>query len=142
MKLKNLLFLLAFMLIVGMLAACSDDTADKDEAEDTEQSEETEDTGDAKDTEGTESTDEKVLSFTNPEGIRSMDPAIATDETSFIYLAATMEGLYRLDENTRIAPGIAIDHKVSDDGLTWTYNLRDDAVWSNGEPVTAHDFVY
>ncbi len=143
MKLKNLLFLLAFMLMVGMLAACSDDdAANKDETKDTEQSEETENTGDSNDSEGTESTGEKVLSFINPEGIRSMDPAIATDETSFIYLAATMEGLYRLDENTQIAPGIAIDHEVSDDGLTWKYILREDAVWSNGDPVTAHDFVY
>ncbi|MEH7253241.1 peptide ABC transporter substrate-binding protein, partial [Neobacillus niacini] len=38
--------------------------------------------------------------------------------------------------------GIAKEHKVSDDGKTWTFTLREDAKWSNGDPVTAHDFVY
>jgi oligopeptide transport system substrate-binding protein len=71
-----------------------------------------------------------------------MDPSLATDESSFIYLASTMEGLYRLDEKTQPTPGIATEHKVSDDGLTWTFTLREDAKWSNGDPVTAHDFVY
>lgn len=71
-----------------------------------------------------------------------MDPSLATDESSFIYLGATMEGLYRLDNATQPSPGIATKHSVSDDGLTWTFTLREDAKWSNGDPVTANDFVY
>jgi oligopeptide transport system substrate-binding protein len=53
-----------------------------------------------------------------------------------------MEGLYRLDEKGQVSDGIATKHEVSEDGLTWTFTLREDAKWSNGDPVTANDFVY
>ena len=39
-------------------------------------------------------------------------------------------------------PAVAERWEVSTDGLTWTFHLRADAKWSNGEPVTAHDFVF
>lgn len=115
------------MLVVSLLSACSGNKTEK--------------------TEGTNSSDskgssEKVLNFINSEAIPSMDPALATDESSFVYLAATMEGLYRLDKSSKPVPGIAEDHEVSSDGLTWTFKLRKDAVWENGDPVTANDFVY
>ena len=126
MKIKNWLLLLTFAFVLTALAACSGDDS----------------TEPAGGTENTSEDGEKVLNFLNPEAIPSMDPALATDESSFIYLAATMEGLYRLDENTQPTPGIAKDHTVSDDGLTWTFTLREDAKWSNGDPVTANDFVY
>src|SRR5699024_9813090 len=87
-------------------------------------------------------TDDQVLNLSNKSQIPTMDSAMATDESSFRFLGITMEGLYRLGENAQIEEGIAIDHEQSDDGLEWTFNLRDDAVWSNGDPVTAHDFVY
>jgi len=128
LKRKNWLLAITFGLLLGLLAACSGD----------------EPAGSNEKGEGTkeEASGEKVLNFTNPEAIPSMDPAIATDESSFVYLAATTEGLYRLDEDTQVTDGIATDHKVSEDGLTWTFTLREDAVWSNGDPVTAHDFVF
>ena len=53
-----------------------------------------------------------------------------------------MEGLFRLDENNLPIPALAADYVLSEDGLTYTFQLREDAKWSNGEPVTAHDFVY
>ncbi|MEH7113818.1 peptide ABC transporter substrate-binding protein [Neobacillus niacini] len=126
MKAKKWLLLLAFGLMLSVLAACSGDET-KEPAGGTK----TDDTA-----------EEKVLKFLNPEAIPSMDPSLATDESSFIYLAATMEGLYRLDEKTQPTPGIATKHDVSADGLTWTFTLREDAKWSNGDSVTAHDFVY
>lgn len=55
------------------------------------------------------------------------------------------EGLVTTDVFTpdqAIAPGVAASWSVSDDGLVYTFNLRDDARWSNGDRVTAHDFVY
>ena len=125
MKTKKWLLLLAFGLVLSVLAACSGDESKKSSGTKT----------DAK-AEG------KVLNFINPEAIPSMDPSLATDESSFVNLAATMEGLYRLDEKTQASPGVASSHKVSEDGLTWTFTLREDAKWSNGDPVTAHDFVY
>jgi|SRR5690625_298484 len=85
---------------------------------------------------------ENTLNFLNSDQIPSMDSSMATDEYGFQFLGASMEGLYRLGEDEKPTEGIAIDHEVSDDGLTWTFNLRDDAEWSNGEPVIADDFVY
>lgn len=126
MKVKHWLLLLTFGLLLSLLAACSSNESKEPAGTDTKE----------------EETGEKVLNFLNPEAIPSMDPSLATDESSFIYLAATMEGLYRLDEKTQPTPGIATEHKVSVDGLTWTFTLREDATWSNGDPVTAHDFVY
>lgn len=124
------MFLALSLLLSVSLAACSgEESSTTDGSEDEGKKEET-------------ASGEKVLNFTNPEAIPSMDPSLATDESSFIYLAATTEGLYRLDEETQPSDGIATEHKVSEDGLTWTFTLREDAVWSNGDPVTAHDFVY
>jgi oligopeptide transport system substrate-binding protein len=126
MKVKHWLLLLTFGLLLSVLAACSGDESKEPTGTDAKEEEK----------------GEKVLNLLNPEAIPSMDPSLATDESSFIYLAATMEGLYRLDEETQTTPGIATEHKVSEDGLTWTFTLREDAKWSNGDPVTAHDFVY
>ncbi|ASN03969.1 peptide ABC transporter substrate-binding protein [Virgibacillus necropolis] len=84
----------------------------------------------------------QVLNLLESDTIPTMDVSMATDELAFIYLGNTMEGLYRLDKDSKMVPGIAKDHTVSEDGLTWTFNLREDAKWSNGAPVTAHDFVY
>jgi oligopeptide transport system substrate-binding protein len=126
MKVKHWLLLLTFGLLLSVLAACSGDESKEPAGKDAKEEEK----------------GEKVLNFLNPEAIPSMDPSLATDESSFIYLAATLEGLYRLDEKTQPSPGIATKHEVSKDGLTWTFTLREDAKWSNGDPVTAHDFVY
>jgi oligopeptide transport system substrate-binding protein len=126
MKVKHWLLLFTFGLLLSVLAACSGDESKEPAGKDAKEEEK----------------GEKVLNFLNPEAIPSMDPSLATDESSFIYLAATLEGLYRLDEKTQPSPGIATKHEVSKDGLTWTFTLREDAKWSNGDPVTAHDFVY
>lgn len=85
---------------------------------------------------------EQVLNFINGDTIPSMDPSMATDEYGFQFIGSTMEGLYRLGEDGGVVEGIAKEHTVSEDGLTWTFKLREDAKWSNGDPVTAHDFVY
>ena len=53
-----------------------------------------------------------------------------------------MMGLFTKDENGAPAPGMAESEEKSEDGLTLTFHIREDAVWANGDPVTAHDFVY
>ena len=65
-----------------------------------------------------------------------------TDTVSFSVLRHVVENLMMLDENDQPIPGVAKDYKVSDDGLVYTFNLRQDMKWTNGEPVTAHDFVF
>ena len=52
------------------------------------------------------------------------------------------EGLYKLDAEGNVVLGQAENVEVSDDELTYTFTLRDDITWSDGEPVTAGDFVY
>ncbi|GED23478.1 peptide ABC transporter substrate-binding protein [Halomonas halmophila] len=51
------------------------------------------------------------------------------------------EGLFKLAPDGELLPGMATDYQVSEDGRTYTFQLRDDARWSDGEPVTAEDFV-
>ena len=71
-----------------------------------------------------------------------MDPSIGFDQVSWDPLNNLMEGLTRLDEHSEVIPGAAEDWEVSDDKLTDTFNIREDAKWSNGDPVTAEDFEY
>ncbi|WBW99391.1 peptide ABC transporter substrate-binding protein [Oceanirhabdus sp. W0125-5] len=75
---------------------------------------------------------------------KSIDPSRSTDMYSNQILTHIVDGLTRIeqDENgDKIVPGIAKSWNVSDDGLVWTFNLRD-AKWSDGVPVTAKDFEY
>jgi oligopeptide transport system substrate-binding protein len=77
------------------------------------------------------------------DSIRGLDSAAnVTDEVSFNVLVNCIEGLQRLDENDRAIPGQAEDVQVSDDGLVYTFTLRDGIQWSNGDPVTSQDFSF
>jgi oligopeptide transport system substrate-binding protein len=73
----------------------------------------------------------------------SLDPGLATDTTSSNVLLNIMDPLVRLDPKTNEAvPALAESWDVSEDGKTVTYHLRQDGKWTNGDPVTASDFVY
>lgn len=65
-----------------------------------------------------------------------------TDTTSFSVIRHVLENMVELDENDNVIPGVAKEWKVSDDGLVYTFDLRDDMKWTNGEKVTANDFVF
>lgn len=84
----------------------------------------------------------KYLRLAKDVDLTSMDQHVATDELSFESIAATIEGLYTLDKDGNIIPAIALSDEVTNDGLTYTFKLRKDAKWSNGDTVTANDFVY
>jgi oligopeptide transport system substrate-binding protein len=72
----------------------------------------------------------------------SLDPARASAAPEIDVVRAMYEGLTVLDPNTLEAmPGVAEKWEVSQDGLQWTFYLRDDAKWSNGRAVTSNDFV-
>jgi oligopeptide transport system substrate-binding protein len=73
---------------------------------------------------------------------RSIDPSLATDVMSQHVLDDLFEGLVTLGEDGRTISGVALTWDTSADGKTWTFHLRKDARWSNGQPVTADDFVY
>ena len=72
---------------------------------------------------------------------RTLDPQLTTDTTATKLNALIMEGLTRQDETGNPVPGIAEKWDVSEDGLVWTFHLRD-AKWENGDPVTANDFRF
>ena len=71
-----------------------------------------------------------------------LNSILTTDIASGDILREVMVGLYKLDENDTPQPDLAETTEVSDDGRTYTMTLRQDAKWTNGEPVTAHDFVF
>ena len=73
--------------------------------------------------------------------VQSLDPQIATDGTSFEVIADYTDGLMQMDADGSAVPAIAESYDISEDGKTYTFHLRD-AKWSNGEAVTAADFVF
>lgn len=71
-----------------------------------------------------------------------LDPHLATTANDYTVLSALFEGLVAEDPQTLApVPGVAERWEVSADNLTYTFHLRSDARWSNGEPVTARDFL-
>jgi oligopeptide transport system substrate-binding protein len=73
---------------------------------------------------------------------RSLDPGFITDTGAGFLVSNLFEGLVVWDPSgTEVRPGIAERWESSADGLVWTFHLRPDAIWSNGDPVTATDFV-
>jgi oligopeptide transport system substrate-binding protein len=72
----------------------------------------------------------------------SLDPGLATDVTSGTIILNIMDPLVRLGDDLEPVPSAASSWEVSEDGKTVTFTLRDDLKWTNGEKVTAKDFVY
>lgn len=131
---KHLLVLFSLMFVL-VLAACGGDSETSSESGEGSSEESSEGT------EESSASGEQEITITSKSEIPSMDPSLITDSVGFQWAGETYEGLYRLDENSQLVNGMAESSEVSEDGLTWTFNLRD-AEWSNGDPVTAHDFVY
>lgn len=74
--------------------------------------------------------------------LTTMSSLGSVDALAVTAMNSVFEGLYRIGpENTPI-PGMAESHEVSEDGTVYTFKICKDAVWSNGTPVTAHDFEY
>ncbi|WP_085994057.1 peptide ABC transporter substrate-binding protein [Oceanobacillus senegalensis] len=133
---KYLVFLLlaAFLFV---LSACNfDDESSTDSGADDSPSE-------TESQEGTEdaASGDGVITFVEDSEIPTIDTAQAHDGVAFTVLNNVKEGLYRGDENHQPQLAMAEDHQVSEDGLVHTFTIRD-AQWSNGDPVTAHDFEY
>ena len=72
----------------------------------------------------------------------TIDPALnsAVDGANMIIHA--FEGLLKFDKNNDVTAGLAESYEVSDDGITWTFHLRDGLKWSDGSDLSADDFVY
>lgn len=72
----------------------------------------------------------------------SLNPGLANDSVSGNVLRQTFEGLTRLDKDGKPTEAMAEKINVSEDKLTYTFKIREDAKWTNGDPVTAQDFEY
>lgn len=75
----------------------------------------------------------------NPE---TLDPALNSSVDGANTIITIFEPLLLIDENNEIIPGQAESYTVSDDGLTWTFTMRDGLKWSDGSDLTAKDFEY
>ncbi|OJE26299.1 peptide ABC transporter substrate-binding protein [Bacillus pacificus] len=84
----------------------------------------------------------QVLNVTVSEEIPSLDTAKTMDGTSAHVMQNIFEGLYVLDDQDQPIPAVAKSFKRSEDGKKYTFDLRKDAKWSNGDSVTANDFLF
>ncbi len=87
---------------------------------------------------------EGILLMGNGGEPRSLDPHLVTGVPENRIIQALIEGLiaYHPDDDTLPEPGIAESWEHNEDYTVWTFNLREDAQWTNGDPVVAGDFVY
>ncbi len=85
---------------------------------------------------------ETVLNRGNGAEPETLDPQLLTGVPEANIAYELYEGLATLDSHGNPAPGVARSWEVSDDGKVYTFHLRDDAKWSNGDPITADDVVY
>jgi len=129
MKKRNLLLFIAVLFAFStILAACN---SGKDQGK-----------GETKDKNTGDLATEQILRLPEGGDMDSLNPQTATDAITHTTLANVMEGLYAFDDKGDMEPALAKgDPEISEDGKTWTIEIRDDAKWSNGDPVTAQDFV-
>lgn len=88
------------------------------------------------------SSGKKILHTNNSSEPGSLDPALAQGTHESWVIDHAFEGLMKKDQDGNLVSGMAKDYVLADDGVTYTFTLRDDIKWSNGDPVTAHDFEF
>lgn len=147
MKKKVIALMLAAAMVVGVTACGggSDTTtpaADSgDAAETTEGAEAPAD--DAADSAAPAASGEgKILSVQIGPNPETIDPALNSAVDGGNMILHTFECLLTVDQEGKLAPGQAETWETSEDGLTWTFHLRDGLKWSDGSALTANDFVY
>ena len=137
MKMKNIAAVAMAGCMAASLAACGSTAASTDTAASTS-------AATAESTEATEATGASADGFTvqlgpNPE---TLDPALNSSIDGANTIITTFEPLLLIDENNEVIPGQAESYTVSDDGLTWTFTMKDGLKWSDGSDLTAKDFEY
>jgi oligopeptide transport system substrate-binding protein len=142
---KNLKKMVAMIICATMVMAtvtgCASKDVQKQEAADSE------DTTDLQTTTDTTATDVVTVKGgeinvqVGPEP-QTIDPQLNTSVDGSTLINHSFEGLMRLDKDEKFVDGQAISHTVSEDGLVYTFTLRDNLKWSDGQPVVAGDFVY
>ncbi|MGX7109050.1 peptide ABC transporter substrate-binding protein [Facklamia miroungae] len=85
---------------------------------------------------------EQKLSIMSIGELATLDSMLYNDTPSSDMIGQIFEGLYRVSTGSEVELGQAEKVDISEDGLTYTFTLRDGLVWSNGDPVTAEDYVF
>lgn len=88
------------------------------------------------------SAQDQILNISTSAEPPTIDPGLASDSTSGAIIRNVYEGLVTMSPEGEILPGVAESWEVSEDGLVYTFKLREGALWSNGDPVKASDFVF
>ncbi|WP_042144076.1 peptide ABC transporter substrate-binding protein [Paucisalibacillus sp. EB02] len=145
---KKWSLLLVLLFALGLVLAACNGGGDSDANGDNGTEEKSEGSGDSSDSGETEDAGdtgdvEQVLNVNIKSEPPSLHPGLATDTTSGAVLDQVFEGLMRINQEGVVEPAMAAaEPEVSDDLLTYTFTIRDDATWSNGDQVTAHDFEF
>jgi oligopeptide transport system substrate-binding protein len=84
---------------------------------------------------------EKVIRYNAGADFRTLDPQLISDTTSSSAAYNLFDGLVRMSEKGNL-PAMAEKWEISENGTKYTFHLRDGLKWSNGDPITAEDFVY
>lgn len=147
MKKRTLAFLLAATMVLGLTACGNGNTAQPNPAEtnaaaNEANGNETQTANNAEATEPTASTGGKILSVQVGPDPETIDPALNSAVDGGNMLLHSFECLLIVDKDGQLAPGQAETWETSEDGLTWTFHLRDGLKWSDGSDLTANDFVY
>ncbi|WP_318614790.1 peptide ABC transporter substrate-binding protein [Sporosarcina sp. YIM B06819] len=145
MKSKRWYLLLALVFVMSLLlAACNGGkkgvSKEKEEPAKTENTEAT--TEETKKVEEPTPAREQKLNVNIKTEPPSLHPGLATDTTSGAVLNQTFEGLMRVNQQGKVEEAMAEKVEMSEDGLTYTFKIRPNAKWSNGDSVTAKDFEY
>lgn len=85
---------------------------------------------------------EQTLNIMTIGELATLDSAVYNDTPSSDMIGQVFEGLFRIVDGTEVELGQAENYEVSEDGLVYTFTLRDGLVWSDGNPITANDYVY
>lgn len=85
---------------------------------------------------------QKTFNFADSGYVTTLDSSKAIDDTSTNVIQAFSDGLYAYNQESKLKPALAKSKTVSEDGKTYTFEIRKNAKWSNGDHVTAEDFVY
>lgn len=152
MKAKKILSLvLVLAMVFSVLGGCSNNnnSSTGTDSSTTDNSASTDDTS----TEDNDTTNTSGVSYPGTSGTDSvtinigseppeMNTIISTDTVSHSLMRNTHEGLVKLDQEDNVMEGVAESWDVSDDGLEYVFHLRDNAVWENGDGITANDFYF
>lgn len=128
---KKLAILLALLLLVGTLAGCSGKKNTNNNLPDNENGQT-----------APNDSEPVVLNVHVGPNPDTIDPALNSAVDGATLIIHAFEGLYTLDKNGVPIPGQAEKVDISEDGLTYTFTLREGLTWSDGTPLTAEDFVY